>query len=79
MIFSGLVLQNFAILSRNWSIRWIPALLSPLFLFKLFHAQASGGFANTVELAVAKYGPSFAEYMDNTPLIFPAIFGFKGI
>jgi steroid 5-alpha reductase family enzyme len=51
------------------------ALLSPCFMFLLFHGQASGYITNSVQLALQKYGGKpnglFEKYMKETPLIFP--------
>ncbi|KAL3936569.1 MAG: hypothetical protein SGBAC_008138 [Bacillariaceae sp.] len=49
------------------------ALLSPLFMWKLFSSQASGTMMNTVELANSKYGndPAYKAYLEKVPLIFP--------
>ena len=54
--------------------RVLGACASPIFLALLFHGQATGGIANAVELAQAKYGThaGFRKYVQATPLIFPA-------
>jgi hypothetical protein len=48
---------------------------SPLFMVGLFHAQATGAMANTVELAQEKYGsdPRYQHYVRDTPLIMPSL------
>lgn len=61
-------------LQRAWGTRrMILAFLSPVFLWALFSAQASGTLTPALELANKKYGqdPSYLEYVANTPLIFP--------
>lgn len=53
------------------------ALVSPLFMFGLFHGQASGAMLNTVEQSMHRYGddPAYTEYLRTVPLIFPKPFG----
>eukprot|EP00933_Yihiella_yeosuensis_P015730 TRINITY_DN13628_c0_g1_i1.p1 TRINITY_DN13628_c0_g1~~TRINITY_DN13628_c0_g1_i1.p1 ORF type:complete len:342 (+),score=38.34 TRINITY_DN13628_c0_g1_i1:44-1069(+) len=47
--------------------------LSPIFLFALFHGQASGRISNAVDVAQQKWGsdPRYQEYTKSVPLIFP--------
>jgi steroid 5-alpha reductase family enzyme len=61
-------------LHRLWGARrLLLALLSPVFLWALFNAQASGNLTSALELANKKYGhdPAYLEYVANTPLIVP--------
>lgn len=53
------------------------ALLSPVFLIAWFYGQANGKVSNTVEMFENRYGtyPGFHEYVENTPLIVPNLFG----
>ncbi|KAI2502287.1 DUF1295-containing protein [Fragilaria crotonensis] len=53
--------------------RMLIAFLSPLFLWALFTAQASGNLTPALELANKKYGhdPAYLQYVANTPLIIP--------
>jgi len=64
------------ILSLIWKARRLfLALLSPCFMYLLFHGQASGYITNSVQLAIQKYGGKpnglFEKYIQETPLIFP--------
>ncbi|KAI2499343.1 DUF1295-containing protein [Fragilaria crotonensis] len=61
-------------LQRLWGARrMLIAFLSPLFLWALFNAQASGNLTPALELANKKYGhdPAYLQYVANTPLIIP--------
>ena len=61
-------------LQRLWGARrMLVALLSPVFMWALFSAQASGTLTPALELANKKYGtdPSYVDYVANTPLIVP--------
>ena len=70
--------QSFASLLWN-SRRLFLALLSPCFMFLLFHGQAKGSITNSVQLAIQKYGGRpdglFERYIQETPLIFPRNLG----
>jgi steroid 5-alpha reductase family enzyme len=70
--------------STPWTMLWRYrrlgiALLSPCFMFLLFHGQAKGYITNAVELAMKKYGGRedglFEKYIQETPLLFPRDWG----
>ena len=74
---SSLLLFVHILGDRLWGVRYfLLSLLSPLFLWMLFHGQASGAMTNTVELAQSKYGhdSDYIKYIQNVPLIFPNLF-----
>lgn len=61
-------------LKKLWACRrLVISMLSPLFLYGLFTAQANGSMTNAVSVANKKYGndPSYLDYKQNVPLIFP--------
>jgi len=59
---------------RNWRLGL--AIWSPLFMYGLFTAQATGMLMDSVAMAEHKYGddPRYAEYVSNTPALLPRFF-----
>eukprot|EP01050_Picozoa_sp_SAG11_P015757 SAG11_NODE_2079_length_3855_cov_1.533280_5_plen_94_part_00 len=75
MLWSGIWLLNAPRLSSSTALL-IVSTASPIFLTALFYGQATGTITNAVGLAQQKYGadPSFAKYVQGTPLIFPYLY-----
>jgi len=81
LLWSGIFVMNLPALSAHtpgvpgWRryVRLAAAAFSPLFLWRLFSAQAGGSMLDAAAQAAAKYDkvPGFKEYIQTTPQLFP--------
>lgn len=83
LLWSGLFVMNVPALAARtpgvpgWRrfARLASAALCPLFLWRLFSAQAGGSMLDAAAQAAAKYEgvPGYQAYVDTTPLLFPTL------
>jgi len=73
LLWTGIVVLNAPRLFHGPSWVLPVACISPLFMYLLFNAQATGQMTNTLELSFEKYGkdPDFLDYAAKVPVIFP--------